>query len=208
MSDKELIKQEIERRIKEGKDSYAGNLKSLLHFIESLDNEDRSVKLDYFHHETKTFKSQEKHFIYSLPEESGCEIDFTTKEDWEEAMERSVSEESILEFFATGQPTIGAYGEDSLRNQFEAGIEWHENQMKGLLQTEYEKGRFDMKEEMMKDAVGGVVHHFADDEVAAVHYNDPKGTPMSIYVSSKELSAGDRVKIIIIKEELNYEYLA
>jgi hypothetical protein len=87
MSDKELIKQEIERRIKEGKDSYAGNLKSLLHFIESLDNEDRSVKLDYFHHETKTFKSQEKHFIYSLPEESGCEVNCTTKAEYNKIKE-------------------------------------------------------------------------------------------------------------------------
>lgn len=67
MSDKEKIKQEIERRIKEGKDSYVGNLKSLLHFIESLDNEDRSVKLDYCHHETKTFQSQEEHFVDSIP---------------------------------------------------------------------------------------------------------------------------------------------
>lgn len=57
------------------------------------------------------------------------------------------------------------------------------------------------KQQMMKDAVEGVVHHYADDELAAVHYNDPKGTPMSIYVSSKGLSAGDKVKIIIVKEE-------
>lgn len=57
------------------------------------------------------------------------------------------------------------------------------------------------KQQMMKDAVEGVIHHFADNELAAVHYNDPKGTPMSIYVSSKGLSAGDKVKIILIKEE-------
>lgn len=57
------------------------------------------------------------------------------------------------------------------------------------------------KKQMMKDAVDGVVHHFADDELAAVHYNDPKGTPMSIYVSSKGLSAGEKVKIIIAKTE-------
>ena len=74
-------------------------------------------------------------------------------------------------------------------------------EMKETLQTEYEKGRFDMQQEMMKDAVEGVVHHFPHDELAAVHYNDPKGTPMSIYVSSKGLSAGDRVKIIIVKEK-------
>lgn len=84
---------------------------------------------------------------------------------------------------------------------FIAGAEWHKKKMKETLQTEYEKGRFDMMDEMMKDAVDGIVHHFNGDKLAAMHYNDPKGTPMSIYVSSKGLSAGDKVKIIIIKTE-------
>jgi hypothetical protein len=41
-----------------------------------------------------------------------------------EAMEESVNSEPILSFFCTGQPTIGAYSKDSLRNQFEAGAEY------------------------------------------------------------------------------------
>lgn len=91
------------------------------------------------------------------------------------------------------------YSDDKIA--FKAGAKWHESKMKEALQTEYEKGRFDMREEMMKDAVEGVVHHFPHDELAAVHYNDPKGIPMSIYVSSKGLSAGDKVKILIVKIE-------
>ena len=42
-------------------------------------------------------------------------------------MEESVDSEPILSFFCTGQPTIGAYSKDSLRNQFEAGMEYERN---------------------------------------------------------------------------------
>ena len=35
--------------------------------------------------------------------------------------------------------------------------EWQKNKMKEALQTEYEKGRFDMREEMMKDAIDGKI---------------------------------------------------
>ncbi len=52
----------------------------------------------------------------------------------------------------------------------------------------------------MKNAVDGVVHHYGDDEIAAIHYNDPKGVPMSYFVSSKGLNAGDNVKLITVKE--------
>lgn len=49
--------------------------------------------------------------------------------DLEKAREKSIEEEPLLTFFATGQPTIGAYSQDNLRNQFEAGAEWKEQQM-------------------------------------------------------------------------------
>ena len=54
---------------------------------------------------------------------------------------------------------------------------------------------------LTKNAVKGIVHHFGDDEIAAIHYNDPKGVPMSYFVSSNDLKAGDNVKLITIKEE-------
>lgn len=60
--------------------------------------------------------------------------------------------------------------------------EWQKQQMKEALQTEYEKGRFDMREEMMKDAVDG-------------EYWDG-----SIYLDNRptEYKDGDKVKIIIV----------
>jgi len=57
------------------------------------------------------------------------------------------------------------------------------------------------KQQLIKSAVKGVVHHFGDDEIAAIHYNDPKGVPMSYFVSSNDLKAGDNVKMITIKED-------
>lgn len=54
---------------------------------------------------------------------------------------------------------------------------------------------------LTKNAVKGIVHHFGDDEIAAIHYNDPKGVSMSYFVSSNDLKAGDNVKLITIKDE-------
>lgn len=175
MSDKvQLIKEEIKRRIS---------------YLEELG--DREYIEKYFEEQFRFIEIYESliKFIDSLPEEPASK-------DLEEAMERSVSEEPILEFFATGQPTIGAYGEDSLRNQFEAGIEWHENQMKGLLQTEYEKGRFDMREEMMKDAVETTIvndwQYGKDPDYAIIP---------AIHQRINGFNVGDKVKLIIIKDE-------
>ena len=163
-------------------------------------------------------------FINSLPEEPASE-------DLEEAMELSVNEEPLLEFFATGQPTICAYGKDSLRNQFEAGAEWQkqkdyktyahvplkdihdawyelknnkpdienspaicfcrganwrENQMKESLQTEYEKGLFDMQQEMMKGAVEGEYW------IGEIHLDTP---------IIQGYNDGDRIKFVPIKDK-------
>jgi len=54
---------------------------------------------------------------------------------------------------------------------------------------------------LTKDAVDGVVHRFNGDGLAAIHYNDPKGVPMCYYASASGLEAGDKVKIIIVKED-------
>lgn len=63
-----------------------------------------------------------------------------------------------------------------------------------------EIGKAEMKQQMMKDAVDGVVHHLEKCGVASVHYTDPIGAPMAYYISPEGLSAGDKVKIIVIKE--------
>lgn len=56
------------------------------------------------------------------------------------------------------------------------------------------------KEQLMAKAVDGVVHRFDGCGVASVHYNDPNGIPMAYFIPSEGLSAGDKVKIITIKE--------
>ena len=55
--------------------------------------------------------------------------------------------------------------------------------------------------QLMANAVEGVLHHFEKCKVASVHYNDPTGVPMAYFTSPEGLSAGDKVKIIINKED-------
>lgn len=55
------------------------------------------------------------------------------------------------------------------------------------------------KQMMIKDAVDGVVHHFDGDNLASIHYNDPKGVPMCYYASASGLESGDKVKLILAK---------
>ena len=57
------------------------------------------------------------------------------------------------------------------------------------------------KNQMMASGVDGVVHHLEKCKVASVHYNDPAGVPMAYFTSPEGLSAGDKVKIIVIKED-------
>ena len=54
---------------------------------------------------------------------------------------------------------------------------------------------------LTRDAVGGVVHHFDGNDLAAIHYNDPKGVPMCYYASANGLEAGDKVKLILVKQD-------
>lgn len=210
--------------------------------IKRLKKESRISSFHYYEYDDGYADScnQILQFIDSLPEQSGCEVNCTTKnEDLEEAMELSVSEEPLLEFFATGQPAIGAYGKDSLRNQFEAGAEWQKQkdeklfkddswnyieenypnicqeeklrlydisiksrlaganaikqQMKEVLQTEYEKGRFDMREEMIKALVNGEIVKDIHNQLSV------KSEPLND--AFRDSKFGEKVKIIIVKEE-------
>jgi len=178
MTDKvQLIKEEIER-LKTQNETY-------------LDKE-YAESAKWYKHGAHDICFQLLNFIDSLPEGPSSE-DF----------EREIGKYTTNHLLKKRNHSTGVYHLtqkdcDDIARHF---AEWQKQQMKESLQNEYEKGRLDMREEMMKDAVEGIIHHFADDELAAVHYNDPKGTPMSIYVSSKGLSAGDKVKIIIVKTE-------
>jgi hypothetical protein len=122
-------------------------------------------------------------YINTLQEESGCEGNFTTKsEDLEEYYKKEFLPK---EWFAKpGQRTISQF------NFFTAQhfAEWQKQQMKETLKTEYEKGRFDMRDEMMKDAREADV---VVDRIGEVVYLCP-------HISEKTF---DKVKIIIVKEE-------
>lgn len=59
----------------------------------------------------------------------------------------------------------------------------------------------DYEQQLMAKAVDGIVHRFDGCGVESVHYNDPNGIPMAYFIPSEGLSAGDKVKIITIKED-------
>lgn len=157
MTDKELIKQEIEKQIDYAEDD--------TRYTESY----REGLIAAY----QTIKA----FIDSLPEESASE-------DLEEEIDR---------FAKTVVPsrskTITKNNISLCAKHF---AHWqHGKDFDDLLQSEmkfpkefYEKGRFDMREEMMKDAVDG-------------EYWDG-----SIYLDNRptEYKDGDKVKIIIVKE--------
>lgn len=69
------------------------------------------------------------------------------------------------------------------------GSMWQKQQMKETLQTEYEKGRFDVREEMMKDAVDATI---LDVDSQTIEF----GLWPEKLLDIKE---GDKVKIIIVK---------
>ena len=119
-------------------------------------------------------------FIDSLPEESVSEDleehytkEFLPKEWFAKPGHRTISEFNLFtaQYFAKWQH--GKDFDDLLQSEMKFPKEF------------YEKGRFDMRDEMMKDAVGGE------------YWNG------SIYLDDRptEYKDGDKMKIIIIKEE-------
>jgi len=71
--------------------------------------------------------------------------------------------------------------------------EWKKQQMKEALQTEYEKGLFDMREEMMKDAVYGYV--------SLCHDYPRRRSLVAIADGLVNFEYAEKVKIIICKTE-------
>lgn len=62
--------------------------------------------------------------------------------------------------------------------------------MKETLQTEYEKGRFDMREELMEDAIECVVEDWCGDS-----------PEITIPLNPQDFNTSDKVKIIIVETE-------
>lgn len=123
----------------------------------------------------------DKYDVKKSTSEANCVI---KDEDLEEAAkEYSFNIPTQLEFDSVWKKET--------EQHFKDGSYWKENQMKEALQTEYEKGRFDMKEEMMKALVNG--------EIAKDIHNQLKVTPEPLNDAFGKF--GDKVKIIIVKED-------
>jgi hypothetical protein len=205
MTDEEKIKQEIEKRlsllwdlIPKGERVLQDNftkddannlgkytaLESLLKFIDSLPEEPASEDLEeaadqYALRDSQAYKSVHCTYVDD-------KIAFKAGAEWQK--EKHNKQFGFLDL----KDCKDAYNEwKSSQDNPSAALawvracEWQKHQMKETLQTEYEKGRFDMREEMMKDVVDG-------------EYWDG-----SIYLDNRptEYKDGDKVKIIIVKEE-------
>lgn len=181
MADKvKLIKEEIEsykesmKGLEPHSDFRRGQITAynqIMQFIDSLPEEHNELKKDYRERYEKL--SQSDNFKQAYCNKSlGSE---EHNEDLEEAASKYVRED---------------FHERS-RADFKAGAEWQKQQMKEALQTEYEKGRFDMREEMMKDALSGQIYrsHDGDVKILAVKGNTDK------------LYRGTDIKFIILKPE-------
>lgn len=86
-----------------------------------------------------------------------------------------------------------------IEDAYKAGAEEYKQHMKETLQTEYEKGRFDMREEMMKDAVEGTVKYEIGS--AEIPQCDRRYQVLSDPAPIANAKLGDKVKIIIVKED-------
>jgi hypothetical protein len=204
-------------------------------------------------------------FIDSLPKESGCEVNFTTKSEdlveeldnflkdpvfgklinrnagialahhfaeWQREKDIKLEKIDDLEEFAQKWAYSNYHKEldevncDCLYSGVKKGAEWQKqkdledslksdmtmpnkfyekgkadaiNEMKETLQTEYEKGRFDMREEIMKDT-------FIDDYIVHDGRIGLEGDPLPsidpiILLPYPKFKPNDKVKIIIVKEE-------
>jgi hypothetical protein len=127
----------------------------------------------------------------------------TDLEDFINSFPKEPTSESLEEaanFYAnTHIEWFDSEGNPCVMPAFKAGAEWQKQQMKEALQTEYEKGRFDMREEMMKDVVEGeVVYKIGNAEIAPT---DVRYKVMSDRVYIPNVKLGDKVKIIIVKTE-------
>lgn len=76
--------------------------------------------------------------------------------------------------------------------------EWQLNRMKEILRTEYEKGRFDMREEMMRDALDGCVTLIVKSDTSSRNLFI---STQQLYKELQKYDDGDKVKIIIFKPE-------
>lgn len=143
-------------------------------------------------------------FIDSMPEEP-------VSEDLEAEIQRYFSEvkwiykpvAEISRHFSHWQH--GKDFDDLLQSEMKFPKEYYKRgkadamkEMKESLQTEYEKGRFDMREEMMKDAMEGCVTLIVASDPSSRNLYIPTS---QLYKELQKYKNGDKVKIIIVKED-------
>lgn len=184
MSDKvQLIKEEIERRLKSLpketehnglKAVYGGiahELTELIQFIDSPSEEPASEDLEeeiknYFSgwcmrgsRELECFFQTARHFAEWGRNHFEDKSEMVSK-DLEEAATKWNETASFQPFYmqldCNGNPCEVKQDIITHKESFKAGAEWQKQHMKEALQTEYEKGKFDMREEMMKNAVDAI----------------------------------------------------
>ena len=196
MSNKvKLIKEEIERQIEEGK----------VKCQQSKENNSYESFVAWSEHVATCGKLLV--FINSLPEESASEY-------LEEEIESYIKDSLAIKFPTTDKEQIKAdiryiarhFAEWQRKKDFEDFFKsdmtmpnkFYEKgkadalkEMEEALQTEYEKGRFDMREEMMKDVVEGIV---------GGHTDIPAFINLEIE-HKPNVKVGDKVKIVILKTE-------
>ena len=214
MTDKvQLIREEIERQIEKGKvkcqqsqenndyesfvawSEHVATCGKLLVFINSLPEEPASEDLDteiaiMWSKSCHLNKERDKR-IATLTSIAFTEIARHFAE-WQKQQDEKLFKADSWNYIEENYPNINQ--EEKLRlydisiKSRLAGANAIKQQLKEAFQTEYEKGRFDMREEMMKDAVEGI----------SCTYSNKSGTFLHIKqgIDTKD---GDKVKIIIVK---------
>lgn len=220
MTDKvQLIKQELERieqilddfnktnnnTIDNGIVSAKKNIcKHIKSFIDSLPEEPVSENLEEV--ATKWDETASFQPFYMQLDSNGnpCEVkqDITTHKEsfkagaeWQKQKDEELFSKDTWTYIEENYPNITK--EEKLRlydisiKSRLAGAETFKKHMKETLQTEYEKGLFDMREKMMKDAIDATI---LDVDAQTIEFGLwPEKLP--------DIKEGDKVKIIIIKKE-------
>lgn len=132
-----------------------------------------------------TAYNQIMQFIDSLQEEHN--------EDLEEVADKYAQQNSELLGFDCDCEPIQTGPE--LKKAVEFGAEWQEKKMLGIAEAFYEQGRFEQKQEMMKDAVEGTVCH-RNGNVGDIYFQSD-----SVLSAKYPFKYGERIKIIIVKTE-------
>lgn len=139
-------------------------------------------------------------------QESSCEAETNCtpeNDDLEEAAEAFYDNCHIAKSSWWDEGVLHKMSES--KETFIAGAEWYKQQMKETLQTEYEKGRFDMREEMMKNTVLETkVMMDSDGDGIETPYEEwltLENTEILSLHDNLGLKDGDRVKILIVKDD-------